>query len=90
MRFDFIERHKGCWPVRVMCRVLEVSVSGFYTRRHRPASGRKSRQMELTGKIGRAHDASRRTYGSPRVTAQLLAEGESVSVNTDFGELPSV
>jgi len=82
VRFDFIESHRRRWPVRAMCRVLDVSVSGVYARRDRPASMRKSRQMELTGKIRRAHDASRRTYGSPRVAAQLLAEGESVSVNT--------
>lgn len=65
-----------------MCRVLDVSASGFYALRHRPASKRKTRQMELTWKIEKAHDASRRTYGSPRVRAQLMAEGESVSVNT--------
>jgi transposase InsO family protein len=83
VRFDFIERHRGGrWPVRVMCRVLDVSVSGFYARRDRPASGRAERQMDLTCKIKAAHEQSRRTYGSPRVTAQLLAEGEPVSVNT--------
>jgi len=38
--------------------------------------------MELTAKITQAYEQSRRTYGSPRVHAQLRAEGESVSVNT--------
>jgi putative transposase len=38
--------------------------------------------MKLTCKIKAAHEQSRRTYGSPRVRAQLVAEGESVSVNT--------
>ncbi len=90
MRFDFIDGHRGRWPVRLMCRVLEVSDSGFYLWKKRPSSARKQRQMELTKKIKTAHERSRCTYGSPRVSAQLLAEGESVSVNTDFGELPSV
>ena len=82
MRFDFIGRHRDCWPVRAMCRVLDVSVSGFYARRDRPASKRAGRQTDLTGKIKAAHEHSRRSYGSPRVRAQLLSEGESVSVNT--------
>jgi transposase InsO family protein len=65
-----------------MCRVLDVSVSGFYARHDRPASKRTKRRMELTSKIKTAHERSRRTYGSPRVAAQLRADGESVSVNT--------
>jgi len=82
VRFDFIERHRERWPVRAMCRVLGVSAGGFYARRDRPASKRTERQMNLTSKIKAAHEDSRGTYGSPRVAAQLVAEGESVSVNT--------
>jgi len=82
VRFDFVERHRDRWPVRAMCRVLDVSAGGFYARRGRPASRREGRHAELTGKIRAAHEQSRRTYGSPRVAAQLVAEGESVSVNT--------
>jgi transposase InsO family protein len=62
--------------------VLAVSDSGFYAWKTRPASERERRRMELTDKIVQTHQESRRTYGSPRVRAQLLAEGESVSVNT--------
>lgn len=65
-----------------MCRALDVSAGGFYAGRSRPAGKRKTRQMELTCKIRTAHEQSRRTYGSPRVAAQLRAQGESVSVNT--------
>jgi transposase InsO family protein len=82
VRFDFIDRHRGCWPVRVMCRVLGVSDSGLYAWKTRPASERKKRQMELTDKIIQAHQQSRRTYGSPRVHATLVSQGDSVSVNT--------
>jgi transposase InsO family protein len=82
VRFDFIERHKDHWPVRVMCRVLGVSASGFYAWRGRPASKRQERQVNLTGKIRAAHEDSRGTYGSPRLAAQLRADGEPVSVNT--------
>ena len=30
MRFGFVDEHKGVWPISVMCRVLGVSVSGYY------------------------------------------------------------
>ena len=35
-----IARHQGEFPVRLMCRVLEVSVAGFYASRQRPESWR--------------------------------------------------
>ena len=38
MRYDFVEAHRGRWPVRLMCRVLRVSPGGYYDWRGRPAS----------------------------------------------------
>jgi putative transposase len=55
-----------------MCRVLEVSRSGLYAWRRRPRpAARVQRDAELRSQIGDIHTASRRTYGSPRVHAQL-------------------
>lgn len=65
-----------------MCRLLEVTRSGYYAWKDRPASDRKKRQMELTEKILLVHNQSRGTYGSPRVHAQLRHEGEVACVNT--------
>jgi putative transposase len=58
-------------PIRVACRVLGVSPSGFYDWRNRPPSARAVADAELTDTIRAIHTASRGTYGSPRVHAEL-------------------
>lgn len=58
-------------PVEVCCRVLDVSVSGFYAWRNRPPSARALRHTWLTEQIRAVHLASRGTYGSRRVHAEL-------------------
>jgi len=55
-----------------MCRALEVSSAGLYAWRQRPRpSPREEREGELLGRIHEIHAASRGTYGSPRVHAEL-------------------
>lgn len=63
------------YAIALMCRVLGVSRSGFYASqsRCRPTQ-REVRDGELLGAICTIHAASRGTYGSPRVRAQLLRE----------------
>ena len=58
-----------------MCRVLDVSTSGYYARRNREPSERTEKDAMLTEKIREIHDRSRGTYGSPRVHAALQDEG---------------
>ncbi len=58
-----------------MCRVLEVSTSGYYTWRKRPPSKRDQKDAMLTKRISQIHENSRGTYGSPRVHAALQTEG---------------
>lgn len=58
-------------PVRVACRVLDVSASGFYDWMTRPPSKRARADAELSVVIAEIHAASRGTYGSPRIHAEL-------------------
>jgi putative transposase len=61
-----------------MCRVLEVSASGHYAWRKRPASERARQDSVLLRQIRTAHAASDGTYGAPRIQAELAAAGVRV------------
>jgi putative transposase len=57
-----------------MCRVLEVSPSGYYAWRHRGPSARAQQDAQLSRQIQSIHMRSRGTYGVPRVHAELAEE----------------
>lgn len=57
--------------VGMMCRLLQVSRSGFYAWLGRPLSARRRGDLELTGKICAIHRRSREAYGSPSIHAEL-------------------
>jgi transposase InsO family protein len=61
-----------------MCDVLNVSRSGYYAWTSREESTRSREDADLAIEVERIHDDSRRTYGSPRVHAELRAEGRRV------------
>nr|WP_165253776.1 IS3 family transposase [Paludisphaera soli] len=82
MRYDFVERHRGRWPVRLMCRVLRVSAGGYYDWRGRPRSSRAAGQDALVVAIKAIHVEMKARYGSPRVHAELAARGNPCCVNT--------
>jgi putative transposase len=69
--FGFVERERANYPVATMCRVLEVSTSGYYAWRSRPASPRSLADACLAQVIGEIHTDSRGTYGAPRIHAEL-------------------
>lgn len=64
-----------------MCRVLEVSVSGYYAWKKRLPSKRVQQNEHLEEHIRRVHQTSRETYGSPRIYRDLVAEGHACSEN---------
>jgi transposase InsO family protein len=75
VKFQFIDQHQHQFAIAVMCRVLSVSRSGYYAWRKRPASPRKMANDIVLEKIKAAHRKSRQTYGSPRIQAELVAQG---------------
>lgn len=81
MRYGFIARHRTVWPAWAMCRVMEVSHSGFYEWLGRAPSCRQRENLRLTGRIRESFEASDRTYGSPRVWRDLHESGEVCSEN---------
>jgi len=64
-----------------MCKMLDVSASGYYAWRDRPESMRASANRQLLDEIRRVHGDSRGRYGSPRVHAALRAEGRQIGRN---------
>ncbi len=73
--------HASQYPVTLLCRVLGVSRSGYYAWRTRPESRRARENRQLVEQIRTIHSASRHTYGSPRVHAELVAQGVRCSEN---------
>ena len=78
MRFAFIKEEKAMYSVTALCRALAVSRAGFYAWFGRPESERDREDRRLAALIEASHEGSRRTYGSPRVHADLIAENEQV------------
>ena len=83
MKFTYIaaEKARGEFKVTELCHALRVSTSGFYASRKRAPSKRAKKDALLRVKIQASFDASRKTYGSPRVHEDLLEDGEKVGRN---------
>jgi len=75
--FGFIAAEKAKHSIKTMCRVLEVSRSGYHAWVTRGPSPRACQDEQLTARIVEIHAANREVYGSPRIWAELvLADGE--------------
>ena len=75
MRFGFIAAEKATFPVRVLCRMLQVSRAGFYAWQARPPAPRAQADERLGLEIAAIHAESQRRYGSPRIHAELVHRG---------------
>jgi putative transposase len=78
VKFAFIAVEKAHFPVAVLCSLLDVSRSGFYAWAERGPSARSAEEEKLSVQVAAIHKASRETYGSPRVHAELKADGVAV------------
>jgi transposase InsO family protein len=81
VRYRFVHQHAPQFPITLLCRMLEVSPSGYYAWRTRPESPRQQHNRTLGGQIQAVHTHSRGTYGRRRVQAQLQAQGTPCSLN---------
>lgn len=77
--YRFIEAERAYLPVALLCRMLGVSRSGYYDWKDRSPSRRRQENIALTEEIVEIHQRSRRTYGSPRVHAELRTLGRRCS-----------
>jgi putative transposase len=81
VKYAFIQHHKRIWPIRVQCRVLGVSVSGYHqhvARRREIALRHHLSDEVLLVHIRAAYAENRGAYGWPRIWRQLRAQGVRV------------
>ena len=82
MKFKFIDQAKKEFPVerpcKVLCKVLNVSPSGYFAHAQRPASHRQRQDMVLLAHDRSAFALSNENYGSPRMVRELHDNGFAV------------
>jgi putative transposase len=75
MKFAFIAKHRGIWPIGWLCGALGVSRAGFYAWLMRAPSRRARSDEELSAKVRASFLASDRTYGARRVWYDMIDDG---------------
>ena len=78
LKYRFIAEHAGEHPVRLLCGVLEVTPSGYYSWKNRPPSPTQKRNEALTREIWKISTRTEQRYGSPRIHRELQAQGDDV------------
>lgn len=81
MKFDFVVKHRGTWPVAMICDMLGVSRSGFYAWSDRVECARATHDAALVIAIRASFVLSDRTYGARRILRDLHAEGHAVGLH---------
>jgi len=82
VKYAFVEKNRRQYGVPALCEALQISRSGYYAARHRGPSDRQKRQVDLTARIRTIHQASRESYGAPRVHVELRAQKVPCCRNT--------
>jgi putative transposase len=81
MKFGFVAKHRGIWPVDWMCGALGVSRSGFYAWQDRPLSARARTDAVIGAEIRTSFLLSDRTYGARRVLPDVRAAGHTCGLH---------
>ena len=74
-----IKGNEDHFSIDMMCRLLSVSRSGYYSWKNRPLSGRNQANQELLTEIKRVFEDEKKRPGSPRISRRLQEEGKSAS-----------
>ena len=82
MRFQFIEDHRSEFSVVKMCKVLEVSTSGYFKWRSHKPSLQEVQREQIKERIAHYYNDSDSIYGSPKITKLLLKEGHNATERT--------
>ena len=78
MRFAFITREKACYPLRLLCRVMEVALSGDYAWRQRLTTPPSPKRQSVAVLIRACYFEHRRRDGTRRIQAALYKAGTKV------------
>lgn len=76
MKYAWIKQHRDSFPVTALCRVLQVSPSGFYDSIDREPSQREQRRERIKQAVQQVHAESHGIYGSAKITDQLQSREE--------------
>ena len=79
MKYSFMKAHEDEFSIERMSCVFKVSRSGYYRFISAKTSARRIENIRLLEVIKKIHDANRQVYGSPRIHAELRAQGEQCS-----------
>jgi transposase InsO family protein len=75
VKYAFVDKERANHTIKLLCRVLEVSASGYYKWRKGGITPSQARRTKMLNRILEIFEESRQTYGCPRVYEQLRSEG---------------
>ena len=96
MKFAFVHQHIDHaigWTVETLCRVIEVTRSGFYAwrcARQRSATPRQVAQAERRKRVAQVFESHKHRYGAPRIHAQLCQEGLACDLKTVAADMKAM
>lgn len=76
-----MDQFRQWYTVRLMCRVMQVSASGYYRWKHRPTSLKDQRRAEIESAVMETYASFKARYGAPRIARELTETGVPCSVN---------
>ena len=86
MRFQLIDAAKRDFSVQRLCKILDVTPSGYFAWKTRPASRRQREDLVLLAHVRSAFTLSHETYGSPCMTHEVREQGLVHALNWDAHE----